>query len=158
MMVGNIVGKKEEKKEPLHSCYCLSCMRPMLQLFFFFATGGKVKKSWKGEYSLEMLQSKFSSLSYFDQHSVVSSGLSTVTEMLASFISSSGSHLPLPDHLAFLFSLMENALYIHGMLEFSVQVRTPSTIEMIGSLGQNILFPFLRVLLRCTQDVHVRIP
>jgi mediator of RNA polymerase II transcription subunit 12 len=45
-----------------------------------------------------------------------------VQEMLNSFALGSSSYLPVQEHVAFLFDLMENALNIYGLIDMCIQV------------------------------------
>ncbi|KAF2359628.1 Mediator complex subunit Med12 [Trinorchestia longiramus] len=86
------------------------------------AEGGKVKKSSRGEFSFESLLSRFSLLSYFDQHCITSNVAAQVLEMLCGCGSGNSNYLPLLDHVAFLMDLMETGLNIHGLLQLCVQL------------------------------------
>lgn len=86
------------------------------------ADGAKVKKNVKEGFNFEAAVSRFQSLSYFDQHVVTQQGVSSVMEMLMAFASGNSNYLPLVEHIAFLFELMEIALNIHGLIEFCIQV------------------------------------
>jgi len=59
------------------------------------ADGGKVKKHpSKGEFNFETTMTRFQNLSYFDQHVVTTSCMSSVIEMLNSFASGNSNYLP----------------------------------------------------------------
>ena len=89
------------------------------------AEGGKVKEHYKSELIFSEVVNKFQELScllsYFDQHSVTSQCSYTVTEMVASFHTSSSSiHLPVIDHVSHLFNLAGQALNIQSLLDWCI--------------------------------------
>lgn len=86
------------------------------------ADGGKVKKHAKEGFNFESTVTKFQSLSYFDQHVVTLSVANSVVEMLNAFATGNSNYLPLVEYISFLFDLMELALNIHGLIEFTIQV------------------------------------
>lgn len=86
------------------------------------AEGGKVKKSSRGEFSFESLLSRFSLLSYFDQHVITNNVAAQVLDMLCGCSSGNSNYLPLLDHIAFLMDLMETGLNIHGLLHLCCQL------------------------------------
>lgn len=87
------------------------------------ADGGKVKKNVKEAFNFEAVVSRFQSLSYFDQHLVTQQCAAAVIEPLMAFAAGNSNYLPLVEYIAFLFELMEIALNIHGLIEFTIQVR-----------------------------------
>nr|CAD7434053.1 unnamed protein product [Timema monikensis] len=113
-------------------------------------SGGKVKKHSRGEFNFEATTAKMQALSYFDQHVVTYQCAMTVIEMLGSYssgqytrlhcaicswasvttphlilcIAGSSNYLPVQEHVAFLFDLMELALNIYGLIDFCIQVHT----------------------------------
>ncbi|KAF4529435.1 hypothetical protein B566_EDAN003531, partial [Ephemera danica] len=84
------------------------------------AEGGRVKKHSRGEFNFEAVTQKMQGLSYFDQHVVTFQCAATVIEMLISFASGSSNYLPVQEHVAFLFDLMELALNIHGLIDVCI--------------------------------------
>ena len=85
------------------------------------AEGGKIKKHHKSEFIFSEVVTKFQELSYFDQHSVTSQCGHTVTEMVASFHTFSSSiHLPVIDHVSFLFDLAGQALNTQSLLDWCI--------------------------------------
>ncbi|CAG2069120.1 unnamed protein product [Timema podura] len=88
------------------------------------AARGKVKKHSRGEFNFEATTAKMQALSYFDQHVVTYQCAMTVIEMLGSYSSGSSNYLPVQEHVAFLFDLMELALNIYGLIDFCIQVHT----------------------------------
>ena len=89
------------------------------------AEGGKVKEHYKSELIFSEVVNKFQELSCllssFDQHSVTSQCSYTVTEMVASFHTSSSSiHLPVIDHVSHLFNLAGQALNIQNLLDWCI--------------------------------------
>ncbi|XP_057325001.1 mediator of RNA polymerase II transcription subunit 12 [Microplitis mediator] len=86
------------------------------------AEGGKVKKHSRSEFNFEAVTQKFQNLSYFDQHVVTWQCATQVIEMLNGFSMSGSSYLPVQEHVAFLFDLMELALNIYGLIDVCIQI------------------------------------
>lgn len=86
------------------------------------AEGGKVKKHSRSEFNFESITQKFQNLSYFDQHVVTWQCATQVVEMLNTFALSGFSYLPVQEHVAFLFDLMELALNIYGLIDVCIQI------------------------------------
>ena len=86
------------------------------------AEGGKVKKHSRNEFNFEATTQKFQSLSYFDQHVVTWQCSVTVIEMLNTFAIGNSNYLPVQEHVAFLFDLMELALNIYGLIDVCIQI------------------------------------
>ncbi|XP_076661232.1 mediator complex subunit kohtalo [Halictus rubicundus] len=86
------------------------------------AEGGKVKKHSRSEFNFEAITLKFQNLSYFDQHVVTWQCATQVIEMLNSFALAGSSYLPVQEHVAFLFDLMELALNIYGLIDVCIQI------------------------------------
>ncbi|KAK9870736.1 hypothetical protein WA026_008304 [Henosepilachna vigintioctopunctata] len=86
------------------------------------AEGGKVKKHSRNEFNFEATTQKCQNLSYFDQHVVTWQCSVTVIEMLNSFATGNSSYLPVQEHVAFLFDLMELALNIYGLIDVCIQI------------------------------------
>lgn len=86
------------------------------------AEGGKVKKHSRNEFNFESTTNKCQSMSYFDQHVVTWQCAVTVQEMLNSFAMGNSNYLPVHEHVAFLFDLMEMALNIYGLIDMCIQV------------------------------------
>uniref|UniRef100_A0A3P9HYA9 Mediator complex subunit 12 n=1 Tax=Oryzias latipes TaxID=8090 RepID=A0A3P9HYA9_ORYLA len=73
----------------------------------------------------EDLFSKFQHLSHFDQHQVTSQCLQVsrnVLEQINSFALGMSYHLPLVQHIQFIFDLMEYSLNISGLIDFAIQL------------------------------------
>lgn len=85
------------------------------------AEGGKVKKHSRNEFNFEAITQKFQNLSYFDQHVVTWQCATQVVDMLNTFVTGS-SYLPVQEHVAFLFDLMELALNIYGLIDICIQI------------------------------------
>ncbi|KAG7209569.1 hypothetical protein KM043_015646 [Ampulex compressa] len=86
------------------------------------AEGGKVKKHSRSEFNFEAITLKFQNLSYFDQHVVTWQCATQVIEMLNTFALAASSYLPVQEHVAFLFDLMELALNIYGLIDVCIQI------------------------------------
>ncbi|XP_014230379.1 mediator of RNA polymerase II transcription subunit 12-like isoform X1 [Trichogramma pretiosum] len=85
------------------------------------AEGGKVKKHSRSEFNFEAITQKFQNLSYFDQHVVTWQCATQVVDMLNTFVTGS-SYLPVQEHVAFLFDLMELSLSINALIDISIQI------------------------------------
>lgn len=81
-----------------------------------------MKKHSRGEFNFEATTAKVQGLSYCDQHVVTWQCALTVIEMLSSFASGSSNYLPVQEHVAFLFDLMELAFSIYGLIDVCIQV------------------------------------
>ncbi|XP_059479681.1 mediator of RNA polymerase II transcription subunit 12 isoform X2 [Neocloeon triangulifer] len=86
------------------------------------AEGGRIKKHSRGEFNFEAVTQKMQGLSYFDQHVISMQCATTVLEMLSSFASGSCNYLPVQEHVAFLFDLMELSLNIYGLIDICIQI------------------------------------
>ena len=87
------------------------------------AEGGKIKKHHKSEFIFSDVVSKFQELSYFDQHLVTGQCGQAVIEMVQSFTNCSSSiHLPVTDHVSFLFDLAGQALNIQSLLDWCISL------------------------------------
>lgn len=86
------------------------------------AEGGKVKKHSRNEFNFENTTQKCQSLSYFDQHVVTWQCSQNVIEMLNSFALGNSNYLPVQEHVAFLFDLMELALNIYGLIDVCISI------------------------------------
>lgn len=85
--------------------------------------GAKVKKhAIKEGFNFDSAITKFQSLSTFDQHVVITSCSNMAIEMLNGVAIGTANYLPLIESVAFLFDLMEMALYVHGLIEFVIQM------------------------------------
>lgn len=79
--------------------------------------GGKVKKQSRVECNLEATMTRFQSMTYFDQHMVTWQCAATILEMLTSFSSGTYNYLPVQEHIAYLFDLMESCHNIYGLID-----------------------------------------
>lgn len=84
--------------------------------------GGKIKKHLPSGFSYQSVINRSTTMSYFDQHAITSQCLTTVQEMLSNFSNGCSSYLPVQEHVAFLFDLMESAININGLLDLCIQV------------------------------------
>lgn len=114
---------------------------------FHVIIGGKVKKHSRNEFNFEATTSRVQNLSYFDQHVVTWQCSLNVLEAINAFatgnfhyifqISSiklfqtiqllifkigNSNYLPVQEHVAFLFDLMELALNVNTLLDVCIQV------------------------------------
>lgn len=84
--------------------------------------GGKVKKQSRVECNLEATMVRFQSMTYFDQHAVTWQCSANVLEMLTSFSGGSYNYLPVQEHVAYLFDLMEACNNIYGLIETCIAI------------------------------------
>lgn len=106
----------------MYSYVCIHGFTFCKKLLCGFCSGGKVKKHSRGEFNFEATTAKVQGLSFFDQHVVTWQCTVTVVEMLSSFASGNSNYLPVQEHVAFLFDLMELALSIYDLIDVCIQV------------------------------------
>uniref|UniRef100_A0A671R9F8 Mediator of RNA polymerase II transcription subunit 12-like n=1 Tax=Sinocyclocheilus anshuiensis TaxID=1608454 RepID=A0A671R9F8_9TELE len=88
-----------------------------------FQEGQKRKRSKPEAFpTAEDIFSKFQHLSHFDQHQVTSQVSRNVLEQITSFALGMSYHLPLVQHIQFIFDLMEYSLNISGLIDFAIQL------------------------------------
>ncbi|XP_012157623.1 mediator of RNA polymerase II transcription subunit 12 isoform X2 [Ceratitis capitata] len=113
------VGKeRDEKKHAVKKMSKEICKLFSKKFSIDVAEGGKVKKHSRNEFNFESTTSKCKSMSYFEQHVVTSQCAIVVLEQLNGFAIGNNNYLPVQEHVAFLFDLMEMALNIHSLLDF----------------------------------------
>lgn len=83
---------------------------------------GKVKKHSRSDFNFEATTARFQALSYFDQHYVTWQCSVTILELISAFESGVSNYLPVPEHVAFLFDLMELAFNIYGLIDLCLQI------------------------------------
>ncbi|KAH8373428.1 hypothetical protein KR009_006618 [Drosophila setifemur] len=81
------------------------------------AAAGHVKKHSRNEFNFEATTAKCQQMAYFDQHVVTAQCAANVLEQLNGFALGNNNYLPVQEHVAFLFDLMELALNIYSLLE-----------------------------------------
>uniref|UniRef100_A0A8D9FIE5 Mediator of RNA polymerase II transcription subunit 12-like protein n=1 Tax=Cacopsylla melanoneura TaxID=428564 RepID=A0A8D9FIE5_9HEMI len=81
------------------------------------ADGGKVKKHSRNEFNFDQQH-----LSFFDQHYMTWQCSLTVLEMVQAFALGNSNYLPVQEHVAFLFDVMELCLNIYNLIEVSIQI------------------------------------
>lgn len=86
------------------------------------AESGKVKKNSRGDYNFESTTTRFQAMTYFDQHAVTWQCSSNVLEMIRNFASGGSNYLPVQEHVAYLFDLMETAVNIYGLIELCMSI------------------------------------
>ncbi|XP_050541697.1 mediator of RNA polymerase II transcription subunit 12 isoform X2 [Daktulosphaira vitifoliae] len=86
------------------------------------AEGGKVKKHSRNEFNFEATTARVQNLSYFDQHVVTWQCSLTVLESINAFATGNSNYLPVQEHVAFLFDLMELALNVNTLLDVCIQI------------------------------------
>lgn len=84
--------------------------------------GGKVKKQSRSECNLEATMTRFQSMTYFDQHMVAWQCSATILEMLNSFAGGSYNYLPVQEHVAYLFDLMEACNNVYGLIDLCISI------------------------------------
>uniref|UniRef100_A0A4W3I696 Mediator complex subunit 12 n=1 Tax=Callorhinchus milii TaxID=7868 RepID=A0A4W3I696_CALMI len=86
-------------------------------------TGQKRKRNKPEAFpTAEDIFAKFQHLSHFDQHQVTSQVSRNVLEQITSFALGMSFHLPLVQHIQFIFDLMEYSLNISGLIDFAIQL------------------------------------
>lgn len=83
---------------------------------------GKVKKNSRVDYNFESTTTRFQAMTYFDQHAVTWQCSSNVLEMIRNFASGGSNYLPVQEHVAYLFDLMETAVNIYGLIELCMSI------------------------------------
>lgn len=117
------VGKeRDEKKHAVKKMSKEICKLFSKKFSIDVAEGGKVKKHSRSEFNFESTTNKCQSMSYFDQNVVTWQCVVTVQEMLNSFALGNSNYLPVQEHVAFLFDLMEMALNIYGLIDMCIQI------------------------------------
>lgn len=81
-----------------------------------------MKKHLPNDFNFQSILNRSTAMSYFDQHVITSQCSLTVQEMLTNFSNGCSGLLPVQEHVAFLFDLMESALNINGLLDICIQV------------------------------------
>lgn len=114
-----------------------------------------MKKHSRNEFNFEATTQKCQSLSYFDQHVVTWQCSVTVIEMLNSFATANSNYLPVQEHVAFLFDLMELALNIYGLIDVCIQILKVSLTQFACIGRHNDLS---MVILCGTNNRHLNIP
>lgn len=117
------VGKeRDEKKHAVKKMSKEICKLFSKKFSIDVAEGGKVKKHSRSEFNFEATTNKCQSMSYFDQHVVTWQCAVAVQEMLNNFAQGNSNYLPVQEHVAFLFDLMEMALNIYGLIDLCNQI------------------------------------
>lgn len=120
-----LYGVGKERDERKHSVKKMSkeiCKLFSKKFSIDVNEGGKVKKHSRSEFNFESTLNKCQSMCYFDQHFVTWQCAVTVQEMLNSFANGNSNYLPVAEHVAFLFDLMEVALNIYGVIDMCIQI------------------------------------
>lgn len=120
-----LYGVGKERDERKHSVKKMSkeiCKLFSKKFSIDVLEGGKVKKHSRSEFNFESTLTKCQSMCYFDQHVVTWQCAVTVQEMLNSFAAGSSGYLPVAEHVAFLFDLMEVALNIYGLIDMCIHI------------------------------------
>ena len=117
------VGKeRDDKKHAVKKMAKEICKLFSKKFSIDVAEGGKVKKHSRSEFNFEATLTKCQAMAYFDQHVVTWQCGVTVQEMLNSFAMGNNNYLPVQEHVAFLFDLMEIALNIYGLIDMCIQI------------------------------------
>ncbi|XP_038050746.1 mediator of RNA polymerase II transcription subunit 12-like protein isoform X3 [Patiria miniata] len=123
-------------------------------------TPGKAKhiKSEGQPVSFEHVLERYRTLSFFDQHMVTAACASHVLEQVQSCTRGSLDNLPSVEQITLVFELMENALNIHALLDFSVQLLnymsivevtlTQKSSPLAGNYTPNLCLSIVAVLRR----------
>lgn len=117
------VGKeRDEKKHAVKKMSKEICKLFSKKFSIDVAEGGKVKKHSRSEFNFESTSNKCQAMSYFDQHVVTWQCAVQVQEMLNAFAIGNSNYLPVQEHVAFLFDLMESAFNIYGLIDTCIQI------------------------------------
>lgn len=117
------VGKeRDEKKHAVKKMSKEICKLFSKKFSIDVAEGGKVKKHSRSEFNFEATTNKCQNMPYFDQHVVTWQCAVQVQEMLNAFALGNSNYLPVQEHVAFLFDLMEMALNIYGLNDMCIQI------------------------------------
>uniref|UniRef100_A0A3B4Z6C5 Mediator complex subunit 12 n=1 Tax=Stegastes partitus TaxID=144197 RepID=A0A3B4Z6C5_9TELE len=104
-------------------CFPSYCFPPFFPTYAGGEEGQKRKRSKPEAFpTAEDIFSKFQHLSHFDQHQVTSQVSRNVLEQITSFALGMSYHLPLVQHIQFIFDLMEYSLNISGLIDFAIQL------------------------------------
>ncbi|EMP39170.1 Mediator of RNA polymerase II transcription subunit 12 [Chelonia mydas] len=104
----------------------------------------------------EDIFAKFQHLSHFDQHQVTSQVSRNVLEQITSFALGMSYHLPLVQHVQFIFDLMEYSLNISGLIDFAIQLLNELSVveaelllkssDLVGSYTTSLCLGIVAVL------------
>uniref|UniRef100_A0A8C3JGR0 Mediator complex subunit 12 n=1 Tax=Calidris pygmaea TaxID=425635 RepID=A0A8C3JGR0_9CHAR len=119
--------------------------------------GQKRKKSKPEAFpTAEDIFAKFQHLSHFDQHQVTSQVSRNVLEQITSFALGMSYHLPLVQHVQFIFDLMEYSLNISGLIDFAIQLLNELSVveaelllkssDLVGSYTTSLCLCIVAVL------------
>lgn len=139
-----LYGVGKERDDRKHSVKKMSkeiCKLFSKKFSIDVAEGGKVKKHSRSEFNFESTLTKFQSMCYFDQHFVTYQCGVTVQEMLNSFAIGNSNYLPVAEHVAFLFDLMEVAVNIYGVIDMCIQIlkELPDVESQLMAKGSNLI-------------------
>lgn len=146
-----LYGVGKERDERKHSVKKMSkeiCKLFSKKFSIDVAEGGKVKKHSRNEFNFESTLNKCQSMCYFDQHFVTFQCAVTVQEMLNSFANGNSNYLPVAEHVAFLFDLMEVALNIYGVIDMCIQIlkELPDVEAQLMSKNSNLVKSYTTTL------------
>lgn len=105
------------------------------------AEGGKVKKHSRNEFNFEATTARVQNLSYFDQHVVTWQCSLNVLEAINAFATGNSNYLPVQEHVAFLFDLMELALNVNTLLDVCIQILMdiPDVEAQLAAKGSSLV-------------------
>ncbi|XP_069603385.1 mediator of RNA polymerase II transcription subunit 12 isoform X3 [Ranitomeya imitator] len=99
---------------------------------------------------------RFQQLSHFDQHQVTAQVSRNVLEQITSFALGLSYHLPLVQHVQFIFDLMEYSLNISGLIDFAIQLLNELSVveaelllkssDLVGSYTMGLCLCIVAVL------------
>jgi len=146
-----LYGVGKERDERKHSVKKMSkeiCKLFSKKFSIDVNEGGKVKKHSRSEFNFESTLNKCQSMCYFDQHYVTWQCAVTVQEMLNSFANGNSNYLPVAEHVAFLFDLMEVALNIYGVIDMCIQIlkELPDVEAQLMSKNSNLIKSYTTTL------------
>ncbi|KAG5680297.1 hypothetical protein PVAND_009814 [Polypedilum vanderplanki] len=146
-----LYGVGKERDERKHSVKKMSkeiCKLFSKKFSIDVAEGGKVKKHSRNEFNFESTLNKCQMMCYFDQHFVTWQCAVTVQEMLNSFANGNSNYLPVAEHVAFLFDLMEVALNIYGVIDMCIQIlkELPDVEAQLMAKNSNLIKSYTTTL------------
>uniref|UniRef100_A0A8C4MGC5 Mediator complex subunit 12 n=1 Tax=Equus asinus asinus TaxID=83772 RepID=A0A8C4MGC5_EQUAS len=104
----------------------------------------------------EDIFAKFQHLSHYDQHQVTAQVSRNVLEQITSFALGMSYHLPLVQHVQFIFDLMEYSLSISGLIDFAIQLLNELSVveaelllkssDLVGSYTTSLCLCIVAVL------------
>ncbi|KAH0630773.1 hypothetical protein JD844_003966 [Phrynosoma platyrhinos] len=155
-----LYGVGKQRDEARHAIKRITKDILKVSCLAFLAGGeeGQKRKRNKPEAfpTAEDIFAKFQHLSHFDQHLVTSQVSRNVLEQITSFALGMSYHLPLVQHVQFIFDLMEYSLNISGLIDFAIQLLNELSVveaelllkssDLVGSYTTSLCLCIVAVL------------